>query len=187
MDQPGQKYKLCHLLKTISATGFILILAILSGCITREKCARFYPAQTTNHDTVKVTSEILVHDTVFLIPADSSSQLALLECNKNGEVMLKQLMSYKQGMTALKPTFSISHNVLTTKCTCDSARIHAILKNRETTTEIIHTSVITPAAIQVKHIPGWMWFFGITGMIGVGFILLFIIYKVMKSKLKMFL
>lgn len=126
----------------------------------------------------------MVHDTVINIQADSSSLKALLECNEKGEVILRRLLDYQAGQTAGIPQVKISGNILSANCKCDSAKIHAVLKDRETKVYKRNETVITPPAIEVKYIPGWMWFFGITGMIAWGFILIIIIIKLAKSQFK---
>jgi hypothetical protein len=74
--------------------------------------------------------------------------------------------------------------MLSIDCKCDSAKIHAILKYRETKVTERSSVTITPPAVQVKFIPGWMWFFGITGMVCWGGMILFGIFLLIKSGIK---
>lgn len=164
-----------------------LLIILVSSCITKERCAKYYPPQITRTDTVKMSVKEILRDTVLKISSDSSWIKALLECDKNGKVVLKEYLDYKSGKTAGIPRVFIHDNVLQADCKCDSAKIHAILKDRETKVNHSSTETITPPAIEVKYIPGWMWFFGISGMFLWGCAIVSLIIWLLKSKLKLFL
>ena len=169
--------------------NLILILLILSvtSCITKEKCSKYYPPTIIKTDSVKVTMIEHIRDTVFEISSDNSSLRALLECDSLGQVRIKQLISYQLGQRTGVPAVKVQNNILTADCKCDSVKIHALLKDREKIIYNRSTLTTTPPAIEVKFIPGWMWFFGITGMISWGGILLVGIFLFIKSKLKLFI
>ena len=129
----------------MSKISFILLsLVILTSCITKERCAKFHPPQISKTDSVKIVISEMVHDTVINIQADSSSLKALLECNEKGEVILRRLLDYQAGQTAGIPQVKISGNILSANCKCDSAKIHAVLKDRETKVYKRNETVITP-------------------------------------------
>jgi len=161
-----------------------VFLLFVVSCITKERCAKFYPPSVAKSDTITVTTCEYVHDTILKTSADSSIIRELLECDKNGQITLKELQDSKAGASIAKvPAFTIKANMLSIDCKCDSAKIHAILKDRETRITEKSSVIITPPAVQVKYIPGWMWFFGITGMIALGASILFGIFLILKSKI----
>jgi hypothetical protein len=162
--------------------GFLFILAVAASCITKEKCARFYPPQIVMKDSITIKTIETVTDTFVEIKADSSWLKAWIECDSLGQATIKELMGYGSGQRSNIPMVSLIDNVLTADCKCDSAGIHAIFKNRETTIHEKSEDTITPPAIEVKYIPGWMWFFGISGMIAIGILVLYFGFKIIRLK-----
>ncbi|MCX6276935.1 MAG: hypothetical protein NT004_02415 [Bacteroidetes bacterium] len=169
-------------MKLINVTGILFVAILATSCITKERCARFYPPQTVKSDSVSITVFEKETDTIFRVTADSSWLKALIECDKKGNATIKNLTDYSSGQRAGLPRINIHDNVLTADCKCDSIKIHALLKNRETTIDKRTDTTITPPAIEVKYIPGWMWFFGITGMIAWGIGALYAVFKFIKPR-----
>lgn len=165
----------------------LLLMLVFSGCITKERCARFYPPEITRIDTIRTVIKELQTDTLITVKPDSSMIRQLLECDKNGQITLKEFEDYKAGTIARIPSFTIKGNMLTIDCKCDSAKIHAILKNRETVITEKKSITIIPPPVQVKFIPGWMWFFGITGMIAWVAVVILLLIHLLKNKLKLFI
>jgi hypothetical protein len=165
----------------------LLAFLLLGSCITKERCERFYPPQVSKTDTLTTTTHEYLHDTLLLAGADSSMLEQLLECDKNGQITLKELQGYKAGIIARIPQLSIKNNVLTVDCHCDSVKIHAILKDRETRIVEKHSVTIVPPAVQVKFIPGWMWGFGIIGMVVLGVAVIYFGGGFLLKKLKLFI
>jgi hypothetical protein len=162
----------------------LVVLLIFACSCGRNWCNKFYPPSVAKSDTITVTTCEYVHDTIFKTSADSSTIRELLECDKNGQITLKELLDSKAGTSIAKvPAFTIKANMLSIDCKCDSAKIHAILKDRETRITEKSSVTITPPVVQVKYIPGWMWFFGITGMIALGASILFGVFLILKSKI----
>jgi hypothetical protein len=90
-------------------------------------------------------------------------------------------MSYRNGKRAGVPEIRLKDNVLTAGCKCDSVLIYAMLRQREVTVDRDSKQQITPPPIEVKYIPGWMWFFGITGMLFWAIILIWLLVKYFKK------
>jgi len=168
----------------IRLLSLIMLLAVLAGsCVTRNRCAKYFPPSIIKTDSVKVTVLDHVRDTVIRIASDSSWIQYLVECDSSRRATITELMHYKQGQRAQLPQVSLHNNVLTADCHCDSARIHAILKDREKIVDNRSSETITPPPVEVKYIPGWMWFFGITGMISWGAIVVLVIFALLKRKI----
>ena len=169
-------------MKTVNIIACSLIVVLSVSCITRERCQKYFPPQVIITDSVRVMVMETVHDTMILIQQDSSWLRAYIECDSAGQATIKELIDYKSGQHTRIPDVTIRRNVLSSRCICDSIKIHAILKNREIVIDKRSSETITPPAVEVKYIPGWMWFFGISGMIFLGLMLLFGIYKLLKLK-----
>lgn len=174
-------------MKTFNTIGVLFVIMLTTSCITPERCARFYPPQITRIDSVKVTVKERVRDTVFEVSADSSWLKAWIECDSAGRASIRELIGYRSGLRAQTPRVSLRGNILTADCNCDSIAIHAILKDREKVVDHQSAVSITPPAVQVKFIPGWMWFFGITGMISWAGMVIMAIYFFIKSKFKLWI
>ena len=169
-------------MKIRAITGLLLVLMLASSCITKERCARFYPPQTVKADSVTVKVVEKVTDTLFEIMADSSWLKAWIECDSMGRATIGELIGYKAGQRAGVPKLTLRDNVLMAGCNCDSLKIHALLKSRETTIDRRTDKTITPPAVEVKYIPGWMWFFGISGMVAIGILVLYFGIKIISLK-----
>jgi hypothetical protein len=154
------------------------------SCVTREKCNKYYPAQTLKSDSVTVKVFEKVIDTVIEVVADSSWLKAWIECDSMGQATIKELIDYQNGKRTNLPRVRLQNNILTTDCKCDSVKIHALLKNREISIDNRSNVTITPPPVAVKYIPGWMWFFGGTGMATWGFIACYLIIIFVKRKFR---
>jgi hypothetical protein len=163
---------------------FILpvLIIFLSSC-GKSWCDKFHPPSVVKSDTVKIETCVTEHDTAIKTLVDSSQIRELLECDKNGQITLKEFQDYKMGIIAKVPTLSIHNNVLTADCKCDSAKIHAILKDRETKITEKSSVTITMPPVQVKYVPKFTQIFSIIGMACVGAGILFGLFMAFKSKL----
>lgn len=167
--------------KLIFILPFLIIL--LSSC-GKSWCDKFHPPSIVKSDTVKIETCITEHDTTVKTAADSSMVRELLECDKNGQITRKEFEDYKAGASIAKmPSFNIKGNMLTINCKCDSAKIHAILKDRETKVTEKSSVVITLPPVQVKYVPKVTQIFSIIGMACVGAGILFGLFMAFKSKL----
>ena len=165
----------------------MLMVITSTSCINARRCAKYYPPQITKTDTLTVTTTEHVRDTIFKIEADSSWIKALIECDSNGKATIRELLDYRNGNRSQLPRLNLVNNILTADCKCDSNKIHALLKDREKITDHRTSETITPPAIEVKFIPGWMWFFGITGMLSWGVVVVALVFSLVKSKFKLWL
>ncbi|HRY33401.1 MAG TPA: hypothetical protein P5531_10580 [Bacteroidales bacterium] len=162
----------------------LIITSVVTGCITKERCARRFPPTTVTVDSSRVTTVEVPRDSIIVLPPDSSWLEAMLECDSNYQVALAMLLESSEGKQAEKPRIIIRSNKLRVDCKCDSARIHAILKDREVKTERIVNTVKVPQPIEVKYIPGYMWFLGLTGALTWIVLLFMIIIRAFGSRFK---
>ncbi len=106
---------------------FVFIIG-LSGCVTQSRCDRKFPPVTSSQakDTSGVVSTEVIQDkdSASFIPADSSWIKMYLECSASGEVLIKELNSYKGGKNMGIPEVSVKNNVLTAKCKVDSLEVY---------------------------------------------------------------
>ena len=85
-----------------------------------------YPpsVQSVNDSSSVTTNEsVQERDSISYLPADSSWLKALLECNAQGQVVLKELQDYKTGKSINVPLVKVKNNVLTATCNVDSIAV----------------------------------------------------------------
>lgn len=93
--------------KYLSIFCCLFVLTILVSCGSSR------PTVVQN-ETTKIIKET-VHDTIFKIEKDSSSLVALLEC-QNGKVVIKNIVQSEPGRTLKSPKVRLSDNVLKVDC-----------------------------------------------------------------------
>jgi len=82
------------------------------------------PVQSVNDSSSVTTNEsVQEKDSISYLPADSSWLKALLECNAQGQVVLKELQEYKSGKSANVPQVKVKNNVITATCNVDSIAV----------------------------------------------------------------
>jgi nitrate reductase alpha subunit len=104
---------------------FISILLILVSCTTQKRCnAKFPPIQWVRDSSSNSIREYVEQkDSITYTPADSSVLKALVACNEQGQVVLKELQEYKTGRQVDIPIINLRNNILTAKCTVDSVAV----------------------------------------------------------------
>lgn len=153
--------------------GFLLL--VLASCRSTQ-VASVEVKDSTNTTVTERTDSVRT-----VTKVDSSWLLALLECDSNNNVLLKKVQASYSGDIAKAPVLTIKNNVLQAKCICDSLAIYAKFKAYDTVKEHFVSTTITPEPVQVKYIPGWMWFFGITGMIAWVCGIIYLLVKILVS------
>lgn len=105
-----------------------ILVLILSGCCTQKRCAQKYPPaqSSTEKDTTGTLTQETHQDTdsISYISQDSSWIKLYLECNAQGQVLIRQLDSYKQGKNVSLPQVSVKNNLLTAQCKVDSIEVY---------------------------------------------------------------
>lgn len=103
-----------------------LIFCCLFVLLTMVSCGSSKPIVLQN-ETIKTKIET-VHDTVFTIEKDSSSIVALLEC-QNGKVVLKNIVQSESGSKLKIPRVRIRDNVLNVDCETEAQQLFAQWKS----------------------------------------------------------
>lgn len=138
-------------------TFFLFILITLfSSCATRERCARFFPqSQETSTHSETVIREI-VRDSLIPIPPDSSWLKALLECDSAGNVLLRQITELQAGQR-VKPSITLTGNILKVDCKVDSAAVYFSWKERHIT-KATDSLVFKTTTVPVNFVTDWQSF-----------------------------
>jgi hypothetical protein len=129
----------------------LLVMFLVSGC----KQLKLIPGITTDNQTVITET---VRDTIILFKADSSFFRALLECDSNRQIILRQLDNV-QG-NKVKQDIVYRNKILTVQAKVDSQAVYLSLKDRyqqNTKNEVIVKEKI------VKVYPKWMLFLALIG------------------------
>jgi predicted component of type VI protein secretion system len=154
------------------------IVLLFFSLVVLASCGSSKPA-TTENKTQTITLKETVHDTVFKIEKDSSSYLALLECQQ-GKVVLKNIVQSEPGRTLKSPRVQVVDNALRVDCEARAQELLAHYKNTHTANDLTITKTIT---IEVNKLTFWqqlqLWGFRIY----TGLTLLFAIWVYVKSKI----
>lgn len=119
---PNLKRQLTTL--TVALIGTIVLF--LTGCKTNVPShEKIY---ITKMDSILVKETI--SDTVIKIKADSSSILALLECDSLGKVRLREILSLKASGRISPPMLRVKNNVMYVQAKIDTMSIYLSMKNR---------------------------------------------------------
>lgn len=131
----------------------LIIIFSLQGCITRDRCAKLFPPS----DSIKKDDSISYverwHDSLIVIPADSSWLDALIICDSAGRAYLSEISTLKQGMRS-KINASIANNRISIVATCDSASLFVRWKDRYlkevSKTEHMKTVIVEATGLSAK-------------------------------------
>lgn len=169
-------------------------MAVLLLC-SMWACQKAASPQVSKADTAIIRTVIkyreTVRDSLVQVPPDSAWLEALLACDSNGNVLLKQLQAYEAGRNVRVPGLSLTENRLRVLNQQDSFLVW--LKWREnyqevdSTTESRSEEVVVLPAERINYVTGWQQFFIKTGqiawiLIAVGVIAWFIKKAVFKIK-----
>ena len=128
------------------------IVLLFFSLVVLASCGSSKPT-TFEKRTQTITIKETVHDTVFEIEKDSSSFLALLEC-QNGKVALKNVIQAESGRTLNSPKVRLDNNQLKIDCEARAQKLLAHYKNTYHTdnTQLVITKTIT---IEVNKLTWW--------------------------------
>jgi hypothetical protein len=152
---------------------FSILLIIASACNPSKYCPKHGYFEQIGIDTF-YKERIVERERMIEIPvaSDSGYLRAWIECQKNKPV-ITQVIDYKPG-AKVKPSVTISGNVLTSKCIVDSAKVYTLLKERDTIRESRTTQTIVKTIRQPKSIVVFLaWSGGMAWLI----LLIFIVIK----------
>lgn len=111
----------------------LFVVLLTQSCVTKKRCsAKFPPAQSIYITTDSVKIIEITKDSISYF-TDSSYVVALLECNEQGKVILKELQDYKSGSKLDVPKIIIKENVITANCVVDSIEVYNRIKTKQVT------------------------------------------------------
>lgn len=150
------------------------IVLLFFSLVVLASCGSSRPATTENKT---VTFRETVHDTVFKIEKDSSSYLALLEC-QNGKVVIKEVTRAEPGRNLNSPKVRLDSNQL--KIDCEARAQELLAHYKDTHTATVQTITNT---VEVNKLTFWqqlqIWGFRIYTAL----LFLFAIWVYVKSKI----
>jgi hypothetical protein len=111
------------------------IVLLFFSLMVLASCGSSKPAMTENKTQI-ITLKETVHDTVFRIEKDSSSYLALLECQK-GKVVIKNVIQAEPGRTLKSPTVRLDNNQLKIDCEAKAQELLAHYINTHQTSDAV--------------------------------------------------
>jgi hypothetical protein len=160
----------------------IIVLGILIYLICTFTGCKPTKVIVERRDTIRESViEYIPRDTTFILPMDSSSLKALIECRGN-VAYLTGIINYKPGQNIKPPAVSIQQNVLSVECKIDSIKVvKAWNEKHVTTVERTNTVVVK----KENYLTGWQWFQLWTGRILGGIVLLVVIFWILKKYLKL--
>ncbi|NDP26453.1 MAG: hypothetical protein GZ087_03360 [Flavobacterium sp.] len=134
-------------------------------------------SKPTTIENKTITFKETVHDTVFKIEKDSSSYLALLEC-QNGKVVIKEVTRAEPGRNLNIPKVRLDSNQL--KIDCEARAQELLAHYKETHTATVQTITNT---VEVNKLTFWqrlqIWGFRMYSIL----LFLFAIWVYLKSKI----
>ena len=126
-----------------------LFIALITLFVTGCKCAK--PVVVSETETVTITETL--RDTTIIIERDASMMQALLECDENNNVIVRELFEWQSGKHIAPPRLIIRDNIVTVTAEVDSFAVYIAWKQREKVTANTNTIVI-----KENELTGWQWF-----------------------------
>ena len=101
-------------------------------CFLLFSCSTVKTSMTETREISRDSVSSQVNDSSYLVPvpvaADSAWINALLECDQNGKVLMRQLEIVRG--QRVNPTFELRDNIIRIRIPVDSSEVYAIYKNR---------------------------------------------------------
>ena len=170
----------------ILGLSFIIILCLCSGCRTGKLPPAVIDQKDSIRTVIKTVIKETVKDSLVYINQDEASLQALLECDSNGKVLLKQLLKYKAGKHAAVPEMRLDNNVLDVVNRVDSFSIYLQWKERYTSvdTSTLHDKLTTITnTVRIHYLTWWDKLFIKAGKILLAILLIFTGYKLITQRL----
>lgn len=161
----------------------ILIVILLSSCITEKKCSERFPAKTITKDSIVYRTNTVVKDSIIYvkIPVEIGNIEASVKCDSLGAQMNKVILDNKR----LKMTVEIINGKLIAVSTCKEDSLQTIIQRYRTTIDSLYNNSSFVQVPQVKFEMKWyeeiFFYIGIlASLIITGYLLL----NFIKNKLK---
>lgn len=151
---------------------FIAFIFLISSCSVEKRLEKYCPLCIQKDSTVTV---IEYRDTTINIPGETVFIEDTLFCDSLGNVYASRL-SEKDG-TIIKLQSRIRNNKYNVTATVDT--IYKVVKGNT----VYNTKVVTKTQKpeRIKYIPGWVNFLSYVGGIFLIILILYLIYKLIKS------
>ena len=151
-----------------------IAVLLLSSCVSKKKCERYYPPRTDSVVVTTVTTVEKLRDTVIYI-SDKSQTTAQIVADSNGLITIANVQTNAGNLLA-SPILSIKGNIIYADCIIDSAAVYLALKDRYIT-EVTESKVTETVTVEVNRLKWWQ-----TGLMimGIAFIILLIVRKLIK-------
>jgi len=149
-----------------------VFLLIMCSCATQNRCARKFPPQMVNTDSVTIKETF--RDSMVLIAPDSAWLEAWLECDSSGNVVIGNLNQKISDLlkTNIKLVKDGKKAVITLECVVDSQKIYLHLLERDTTIKKERTVMVPypvhfkPNLWQVMKLKSWPWMLLLISLVG---------------------
>jgi hypothetical protein len=167
-------------------------LLLIGMVICMWACRTGKPTQinsstATNTSTTTNKKEI-TKDSAIAVNADSSLYKALLECDSNGNVLMRQVLAYKRGLHVQPPTLQLQNNQLTAKCLVDSFAIYMKyayhFKSVQQLKDTTNTTTITLPPVVTNVLTWWQKLLIKLGFVSTTILLLIGAFKIYGWKIK---
>lgn len=139
--------------KPLIVSGVVLIgISVL--CM--QSCRVWKEGTNIQASKTEIIREV-IRDTFVKLETDKATFQALLECDSNGKVLMKQLLNYQAGNYLQPPEIGLEDNVLTATAQSDSIGIYLQLKDRYEYRENQQDSQ-TEKWVEVNVLTAWQKF-----------------------------
>jgi hypothetical protein len=156
-----------------------LLLVFITSCSLERRLEKYCPLCTQKDSIVTITQ---IRDTTINIPGETVYIEDTLFCDSLGNVLskLNGILRDKDGKIISLQT-KLQNNIYTTKAVVQT--VYKTIKGND----IIKTRVITKTLKpeKIKYIPSWINFLAWFGGIWLILIILYIVYRVLKSQVSM--
>ena len=132
-------------------------------------------------DTIRITNERTVHDTITYIEESESTLEAYFECDSNNQVLMKRLSQTNTGN--IQPTVIFRDNLLKIRYFTDSiAVLHKIISETKGKEVMVMNPVNEQMKRDLQRLKNWKKI----GSVGIGIIVLLLVFAAFKIYKKFF-
>ena len=157
-------------MRVVAIVQWLVISGLISLLIVG--CRGSKPVVITERETVTITE--ILRDTVVTVEPDASMMRALLECDENRNVVVRELLEWQSGKHIQPPQVIIRDNVMTVVAEVDSFAIFINWKEREKLIENVQT-----VTVETNLLTGWQWFQIWAGRIAMMIIVIILIFRIL--------
>lgn len=158
----------------------VIALIALVGCNRRITTPAVVELKDSSRTEVR--TEYIIQE--VQLPPDSAYIEAYLECDSNGQVLLRhieQLQGYR-----VSSSLGLTNNIITVTATDRATKQVERTSTDSTSVRMVEVPVPYPVERRVNYISGWQWFQIWVGRIALVLVLIIVAFKIVKSKFKPF-